>query len=189
MSSDRLVRDPDAVAKLSVTAAERTGVPGATSKGAKRGARFHYRPEATASVGGLTAVWVSESHLPRVCGGFEVSVRSLPCTRHGPVLCPRPPESDPQRAPGEPAAPPDPSPPKSTDESSASPGSPLSACSILTSRVWSLQETQGGSAHNARTLAPSGPGWVIGTLNLTDITTRHRAKRSLLAKIHDQGWE
>ena len=24
---------------------------------------------------------------------------------------------------------------------------------------------------------------------LTDITTRHRAKRSLLAKIHDQGWE
>lgn len=24
---------------------------------------------------------------------------------------------------------------------------------------------------------------------LADITTRHRAKRSLLAKIHDQGWE
>lgn len=24
---------------------------------------------------------------------------------------------------------------------------------------------------------------------LTDITTRHRAKRSLISKIHDQGWE
>lgn len=143
MSSDRLVRDPDAVAALSVTVAERTGVPaehvekdfwvtevlrgvvtaaadlgvevvfkggtslskafslierfsedvdvlvvlspqdstgardrtlkaliagaadattlepvivpGATSNGAKRGARFHYRPEATANVGGLSA--------------------------------------------------------------------------------------------------------------------------------------
>lgn len=37
------------------TTLEPVSVPGATSKGAKRGARFHYRPDATASVGGLTA--------------------------------------------------------------------------------------------------------------------------------------
>lgn len=37
------------------TTLEPVGVPGATSKGAKRGVRFHYRPDATASIGGLSA--------------------------------------------------------------------------------------------------------------------------------------
>jgi hypothetical protein len=37
------------------TTLEPVGVPGATSKGSKRGARFHYRPDAAASVGGLSA--------------------------------------------------------------------------------------------------------------------------------------
>lgn len=37
------------------TTLEPVSVPGATAKGAKRGARFHYRPDAAASVGGLSA--------------------------------------------------------------------------------------------------------------------------------------
>lgn len=40
---------------VDATTLEHVGVPGATSKGAKRGARFHYRPDATANVGGLSA--------------------------------------------------------------------------------------------------------------------------------------
>jgi hypothetical protein len=37
------------------TGIEPAGVANATSKGSKRGARFHYRPEAEAALGGLTA--------------------------------------------------------------------------------------------------------------------------------------
>ncbi len=37
------------------TTLEPVAVPGATSKGAKRGARFHYRPDATTGTGGLSA--------------------------------------------------------------------------------------------------------------------------------------
>jgi hypothetical protein len=37
------------------TGLEAIGVPEATSKGAKRGARFHYRPQATPTLGGLSA--------------------------------------------------------------------------------------------------------------------------------------
>lgn len=51
---DRTLRDLVAGA-ADATTLEPVSVPGATSKGVKRGARFHYRPEATASVGGLTA--------------------------------------------------------------------------------------------------------------------------------------
>jgi len=36
------------------TSLEPAGVPGATSRGSKRGARFHYRPDATAATGGLS---------------------------------------------------------------------------------------------------------------------------------------
>jgi hypothetical protein len=39
----------------SATGIEAVGVANATSKGSKRGARFHYRPETEAALGGLTA--------------------------------------------------------------------------------------------------------------------------------------
>ena len=51
---DRILKGLVAGAADSTTL-EPIGVPGATSKGAKRGARFHYRPDTTAGIGGLSA--------------------------------------------------------------------------------------------------------------------------------------
>jgi hypothetical protein len=53
-SRDRILKDIVGGA-ASATGIDPVGVAGATSKGSKRGARFHYRPEAEAALGGLTA--------------------------------------------------------------------------------------------------------------------------------------
>lgn len=51
---DRTLKELVAGASKATTL-EAIGVPGAISKGIKRGARFHYRPDVTASVGRLSA--------------------------------------------------------------------------------------------------------------------------------------
>lgn len=77
------------------TAIDPASVPGATSRGAKRGARFHYRPDAEATLGGVSAgVFLELGSRGGALPATPLEISSL-LTQHAPDQIAGAPEAEP----------------------------------------------------------------------------------------------